>query len=157
MQIPAGSIGEANESGWMDNQTFSNFIKHFTTYAKPSIGEKIILLLDNHKSHLSLYTIDFCRENGSSLVFSPHTSHKLQPLDGGVIGSFKTYVNSFIHAWITNHPGQTMRIYDLPGIVAQALPKSMTPINITSGFKVAGIRQFTRDISQKQLLPLKRE
>jgi hypothetical protein len=50
-----------------------------------------------------------------------------------------------------------MRIYDLPGIVAQALPTSMTPINITSGFKVAGIRQFTRNISQKQLLPLKRE
>jgi hypothetical protein len=142
----------------MDNQTFSNFIKHFTTYAKPSIGEKILLLLDNHKSHLSLCTIDFCRENRRVLLFfPPHTSHKLQPLDGGVIGSFKTYVNSFIHAWIKNHPGQTMRIYDLPGIVAQALPTSMTPINITSGFKVAGIRQFTRNISQKQLLPLKRE
>jgi hypothetical protein len=143
----------------MDNQTFSNFIKHFTTYAKPSIGEKILLLLDNHKSHLSLCTIDFCRENRRVLLFFPlipptNSNHWM-----GVIGSFKTYVNSFIHAWIKNHPGQTMRIYDLPGIVAQALPTSMTPINtrITSGFKVAGIRQFTRNISQKQLLPLKRE
>ncbi|KAB0805318.1 hypothetical protein PPYR_02288 [Photinus pyralis] len=146
---PTGSIGEANGSGWMDTDTFFTYIKHFAKYSKPSQENKILLLLDNHRSHLGLKTIDFCRDNGIVLLsFPPHTSHKLQPLDRSVYGPLKTYMNSAMDAWMKNHPGQTMGIYDLPGLVAEALPKATTPTNILSGFKVSGIFPFNRDVFQ---------
>lgn len=50
----------------------------------------ILLLCDNHKSHISIEAIDYARENWIVyLTFPPHTSHKLQPLDVTVFGPFK--------------------------------------------------------------------
>lgn len=45
-----------------------------------------------------------------------------------------------------NHPGHTMTIYDLPAIVAQALPLATTPNNIKGGFKVSGVFPFNCDV-----------
>ena len=39
-----------------------------------------------------------------------------------------------------------MVIYDLPALVAEALPKAVTPVNVTSGFKACGIYPFNREI-----------
>ena len=39
-----------------------------------------------------------------------------------------------------------MTIYDIPGVIKQALPKAATVGNITAGFKAAGIVPFNRDI-----------
>jgi len=39
-----------------------------------------------------------------------------------------------------------MTIYDLPGIVRQALPRTVTPSNIQAGYCAAGIFPFNRDI-----------
>lgn len=146
---PVGSIGEANGSGWLDADTFFIYIKHFAKHARPSLQNRILLILDNHRSHLGLQTIDFCRENGIVLLsFPPHTSHKLQPLDRTVYGPLKSYLNNSMDAWMKNNPGQTMTIYNLPGLVAEALPRAATPTNILSGFKVTGIYPFNRDVFQ---------
>lgn len=54
----------------------------------------MLVLLDNHESHLYLPVIDFCREYGVVLLsFLPHCSYKLQPLDRSVYGPFKKFVN----------------------------------------------------------------
>lgn len=149
-RAPVGSIGEANGSGWMDTDTFFIFMKHFARYTKPSPENKILLVLDNHVSHLGLQTIDFCRQTGIVLLsFPPHTSHKLQPLDRSVYGPLKSYLNNCMDAWMKNNPGQVMTIYDLPGLVAEALPKATSPANILSGFRVTGIFPFNRDIFEE--------
>lgn len=88
------------------------------------------------------------------LSFPPHCSHKLQPLDRTVFGPFKRVVNSASSAWMVNHPGSTMTIYDIPGIVKIAFPMSFTQSNIISGFAVTGIFPFNRDIfSEADFLP----
>ena len=47
-----------------------------------------------------------------------------------------------------------MTIYDLPGIVRQALPHAATPSNIQAGFCAAGIFPFNRDIfDEHEYLP----
>lgn len=144
---PPGCIGEANGSGWMNEETFLVFMKHFINHVRPTKEKKVLLLLDNHDSHLFIKTIELCRENGIILLsFPPHTSHKLQPLDRGVYGPFKHYVNLAMDNWMKCHPGQTMTIYDLPGIVAEAFPKATTPTNIAAGFKVSGIWPYNRDV-----------
>ena len=78
------------------------------------------------------------------LSFPPHCSHKLQPLDRTVYGPFKKYYNSACGNWMFNHPGRTMTIHNIPGSVAHAFPKAMTPPNNQSGFRVAGLFPVNR-------------
>jgi len=48
-------------------------------HAKPSIDNKILLILDNHASHCSLEAVTFCRDNFITLLGFPlHTTHQLQ-------------------------------------------------------------------------------
>jgi len=53
-----------------------------------------------------------------------------------------------------SNPGKNMTIYDLPGIVRQALPHAATPSNIQAGFCAAGIFPFNRDVfGEHEYLP----
>ena len=87
---PIGSAGCGNKSGWMTEDEFLQFMKHFVRHVRATKDMKVLLLLDNHASHLSIKTIDYARDNGVvMLTFPPHCSHKLQPLDRSVYGPFK--------------------------------------------------------------------
>lgn len=44
-----------------------------------------------------------------------------------------------------SHPGRTMTIYDISGVVAEAFLKATTPTNIIASFKLIGIWPFNRD------------
>ncbi|XP_031349549.1 uncharacterized protein LOC116175527 [Photinus pyralis] len=144
---PVGSIGAANGSGWMQSAEFLVFLKHFVKHARPSLENKILLLLDNHDSHIQIQVIHFCRENGIVLLsFPPHTSHKLQPLDRSVYRPLKKYFNTSADDWRKTHPGETMNIYHLPSLVKKALPLAATPSNIQAGFRCSGIYPFNRFI-----------
>ena len=69
---------------------FLTFLKHFVAHVRPSPTDKVILLLDNHVSHLSVDVLQFAKDNGVVMVsFPPHCSHKLQPLDRSVYGPLK--------------------------------------------------------------------
>ncbi|XP_058231649.1 uncharacterized protein si:rp71-1d10.8 [Hemibagrus wyckioides] len=146
---PPGCIGTANASGWMLEEDFIVFLKHFQHHTKSSVDAKVLLILDNHTSHLSLTGINFCRDNGIVLLsFPPHCSHKLQPLDRTVYGPLKRAVNSFCDSWMKSHPGLAMSIYEIPGIVRLALPLAATPANVQSGFRCTGIWPFNREVFQ---------
>jgi hypothetical protein len=152
---PTGCIGSANPSGWMKSADFVIFINHFAAHTKCSVDKPVLILLDNHESHLSLDTIDFCRANGIVLLtFTPHCSHKLQPLDRSVFGPFKNSINSAADGWMRSNPGKTMSIYNLPHLAALALPRAATPVNIKAGFRVSGVFPFNVDIfTEEDFMP----
>ncbi|XP_016101577.1 uncharacterized protein [Sinocyclocheilus grahami] len=144
---PPASAGAANGSGWMQAEEFLQFLLHFANHTKPSLDSKVLLLLDNHVSHLSVPAMNFCRERGIVLLtFPPHCTHKLCPLDRTVLRSFKGRVNTHLDHWMKAHPDQNATIYDLPGIVAKALPQAATPENIMSGFRCTGIWPYSPDV-----------
>lgn len=135
---PLGSEGGANPSGWINEENFFNFMQMFVRLVRSSHERRVLLLLDNHDTHLSIKALDFARNNGVVMLsFPPHTSHRLQPLDVSVYGPLKRYVNSALDSWMLMHPGKTMTIYDIPGIIKETLPKAATPSNIMAGFKVS--------------------
>lgn len=137
---PVGCAGTANPSGWMNATHFLEFLKHFKNHSGASKDSPVLLVLDNHESHLSIDALEYCTENGITVLsFPPHCSHKLQPLDRTVFGLFKKGINTYSDYWITNNPGKTMTIYDIPGIVREALPLAMTIPNILSGFRTTGM------------------
>ncbi|XP_033180906.1 tigger transposable element-derived protein 6-like [Mastacembelus armatus] len=146
---PTGSAGSGNASGWMQEEDFLLFLNHFAKHTKVSPEKKVLLLMDNHSSHLSVKAIDFCKEKGIVLLtFPPHCSHKLQPLDCSVYGPFKKMVNTASDAWMKMNPAKTMTIYDIPNIVKTAL-SAATPKNIRAGFQTTGIWPFNPDIFEE--------
>lgn len=147
---PVGSIGAGNPSGWMQDDTFILFLKHFKKHTNASLSHKVLLVLDNHSSHIHINSLDYCKENGIVLLsFPPHCSHKLQPLDRSVYGPFKKAINTSCDAWMRNHPGKTMTIYDIPGMITVAMPLALTQANIQAGFRKTGIFPFNRDLFQE--------
>lgn len=60
---PDGSIGAANPSGWSNESLFVAFMEHFIKYVRPSRDRPVILLLDNHESHISVRAIELAKSN----------------------------------------------------------------------------------------------
>ena len=87
---PPGSKGDANPSGWMTEEHFLNFLKHFVEHVRCTHEKSCLLLLDNHESHKCIKGLDFAKENGIVMLsFPPHCTHRLQPLDRSIYGPFK--------------------------------------------------------------------
>ncbi|VDI63991.1 Hypothetical predicted protein [Mytilus galloprovincialis] len=92
---PQGVCGGAHPSGWMTAENFLIFLQHFVKHIKPSTAHPVLLLLDNHNSHLAVTILAFAKLNGIVMLsFPPHCSHKLQPLDRTVYGPLKIRCNS---------------------------------------------------------------
>ena len=106
-----------------------------------------LLILDNQRSHLGLEIINLAENNGLSiLTFPSHCSHRLQPLDVAVFGPFKTFYNSFADAWMTNHPGRLITIYEISELSGAAFVKAFNLENIIFAFKATGIHPFNPQI-----------
>ncbi|KAG5896402.1 hypothetical protein JTB14_022490 [Gonioctena quinquepunctata] len=78
---PIAAKYECSKNGWITEELFVKWLQHFVVDAKPSENEKLLLILDNNCSHVSLAAYDFCRANNIMLSIPPHTSHRTQPLD----------------------------------------------------------------------------
>lgn len=82
---PEGSLGMATRSGWINTTIFLEVLKHIQKKTLCSKDNPILLLVDNHESHVTIEAVDYARDNGIVyLSFPPHTTHRLQPLDVGV-------------------------------------------------------------------------
>lgn len=144
---PSGSKGTAHPSGWMTGENFLEFLKHFVSHVKCSLDAPVLLVLDNHDSHVSIISIEYAKLHGIiMLTFPPHCSHKLQPLDRSVYGPLKKFYNTACDSWMLQNPGKCLTIYDIAGRVGQAFPQATTPVNIQSGFRVSGIWPLNRNI-----------
>ncbi|GFR85799.1 tigger transposable element-derived protein [Elysia marginata] len=153
---PTQCIGSATRSGWMNEEVFVDYLKHIIQHTRCSPENKILLILDNHDTHICLSAVDTARSHGVELLtIPPHTSHRVQPLDRSVYGPFKTAYNRAMDGWLRSNPGKTVTIYHIPALVNQAQMTAITPANIThltAGFQATGIHPFNRDIFSETFL-----
>lgn len=148
---PTECIGQSNRSGWINEEIFCEYLEHVVKHTKCSIDRKILLIMDNHDSHISIKAVDTAKEHGIVLLtIPPHTSHRLQPLDRSVYGPFKKAYNRAIDEWLHSNPGKAVNIYNIPALVKQAQMKAFTPENIMAGFKATGICPYNRYIFTEQ-------
>ena len=61
---PPGCIGRATRSGWINADLFVDFLMHISEFTGCSPDRKILVLMDNHESHLSIVAIDKARDLG---------------------------------------------------------------------------------------------
>ena len=78
-----GADGTVSESGWSNSIIFRQYIEnHFLKFVSCQADQKILLILDGHKSHISVGLSDWAKGNNFVIfVLLAHTSHILQPLD----------------------------------------------------------------------------
>ncbi|XP_065565745.1 uncharacterized protein LOC136030604 [Artemia franciscana] len=142
---PPGSGGSGSAKGWMTSDIFLLVLEHVVKHARCTKERPILLIEDNHSSHVSIQAIQYCKDNGIVvLTLPPHTSGKLQPLDRTVYNSFKNYYNIACNDWMVSNPGQTIGISIIAQLVGKAFQLSFTQKNIVSGFAATGIFPFNR-------------
>lgn len=144
---PEGSLGLVTDNGWMTSENFLSVIEHFVKHVQPSEKNPVVLVLDNHESHLSLQALTYAKENHVHIItLVPHTSNKTQPLDRTVYGPVKAFFNDRATSWMVSNPGKTITIYNIAELVNYAWTRGATPANITAGFKASGIWPLDRHI-----------
>lgn len=55
---PPGSVGAANQSGWSIELIFRKYLDHFIKFAKPTKEDPVLLIMDNHETHISIEIIE---------------------------------------------------------------------------------------------------
>jgi hypothetical protein len=144
---PPGTLGLVSSNGWMTADIFSQVMEHFVKHSGSTVENPTLLILDNHESHLSLAAINLAKDNGVNLLtLPPHCSHRLQPLDISIFAPFKSYYNSAVDSWMLRNPAVPITIYEIAEFVGVAHDKAMTPCNIKSGFRKAGIYPVDKDL-----------
>ena len=68
-------------------------------------------------------------------TFYVYHRHALQPLDVGVFSSFKHYVGLALNNLIRSSDRCVPTSQDIPVVLEEAWPKSLTPVNLMSGFR----------------------
>ena len=109
-----GSAGAVTKSGWTNEEIFFQCIHHFTKETRCSNKNPVLLITDNHKTHISIKTIDLAKENGITILTIPsYTSHKLQPLDGTICGPYKKSILSSNLCLATQPPRKNINSFDV--------------------------------------------
>ena len=147
-ESPPGTLTLNSATGWMTAEIFAmQVLPHIAAQAKPSQADPILLLLDNHASHVSMEAVRFCRENGIHLLtFPPHCSHRLQPLDVAVYGPMKAAYKRALHDHQMTNPGQRLGLYHMAQIFRPAYDSSFSRSNILKGFEATGVWPLNIDI-----------
>lgn len=142
---PAGSLYRCSHNGWITEELFLEWLQHFQKITKPSEEEPVLLICDNHSSHISLSVYNFCKANHISLVsLPPHTSHRLQPLDICFFGPLKAAFSKECDAFLRtqtkpDRPLPKITPYDIAGLFNKAYMRVATIEKGVSGFASAGI------------------
>lgn len=140
-----GAVGYGSKSGWMTATLFVKLLEHIKNHTLCSLENPILLLMDNHETHVSVAAINYSRDNGVVLLsFPPHCTHKMQPLDKAVYGPFKQKCKQTFNDYILSNPGTPITIYDIAKLTSEPYLQSFTPKNIISGFSSTGLWPINR-------------
>ena len=142
-----GSKGILHSNGWMNGDCFLETLHHIREKTFCSPTNKILLIIDNAVSHLTIQAIEYANDNGIViLTLPPHTTNKLQPLDVSVFASFKQCMRVILNDYTLMHPHTHISEHMLPEFASKAWIKACTPSNVLSGFSATGIWPINRDI-----------
>lgn len=147
---PKGTRYNRTPSGWIDSNTFEDYIKSVVIpFFKDKPGRKI-LIGDNLSSHLSIDVIKICGEQNISFVFLPaNSTHLTQPLDIAFFRPMKIAWRNILLKW-KKTDGRTQASVPkgcFPRLLKQLINDLSENVesNIKAGFRKAGIIPIDRD------------
>ena len=147
-----GTAGTVSETGWSNSQVFRTYLQdHFLKFApQRQPGQYMLILLDGHKSHVSVDLIEWAKSKEIILFILPaHTSHILQPLDVACYGPLQKIYNNLCHKFTRTISGCVSR-YDVCSIASKAYCKAFSPENLLSAFKRTGVYPLNKSVIKKE-------
>lgn len=72
---PPGALYSCSDKGWITEDLFVQYLKHFQLFVKASLEDPVLLVMDSYSTHSTLQAYEFCKENGTILLY------KIQRLD----------------------------------------------------------------------------
>ncbi|XP_070208116.1 uncharacterized protein [Littorina saxatilis] len=148
VDAPNGTVFACTDSGWIDTDTFIQWLRHFIQSVNASPENKVLLLLDGHTSHSkNLDAINLARENGVFILsFPAHTTHRLQPLDVAFFKSLKNWYNVEIENFLKSSQGRAIGVHLVSRLVGRAFIKAATMETAVNGFRKTGLWPPNPDI-----------
>ena len=138
---------------WITSEIFLYWLKHFIKFAKPTQEGKVLLILDEHKSHTQSFdALELASKKGVIMLsLRPHTNHKLQPLNLTFFRPLKTYYYQNIEheQWLKAHPGRAVTVFQVSQIFGLAYGKAATINAAVKDFKKAGICPIDRSVFEE--------
>ncbi|KAH3991532.1 hypothetical protein HBI56_220310 [Parastagonospora nodorum] len=140
----------ATPSGWSNDNVGIAWLKQvFDRYTKEKAGRSWrLLILDGHGSHVTMDFIEYCSHNRILLlVFPPHSTHTLQPLD---VVMFRPLSNAYSQE-LTHHVQRSqglvpMRKGDFFLLFWRAWVNSFKEKTILKSFEATGISPANADV-----------
>lgn len=144
---PPGSQNECSEKGWVTEELFLKYLKHFQGFVKATLEDPVLLIMDNHCTHTTLSAYEFCKTNGIVLLtIPPHTSHKMQPLDVAFYGPLKSALSVEFNKYMRNHPHEKITPFEIAELVNNAYMRVATPEKAIRGFSSTGIFPYNPEV-----------
>ena len=156
----AGSTMAMQEKGYMTSYLFCRWMDHFIEQLE-AIGDlspsnRHLVILDGHKSHVSLEVIQKAKHHGIDMISLPsHTSHALQPLDVACFKPFKIALKAYRNKWMLQNSGRKVEKEILAQWVDLSLKKALSANNIRNGFRATGIWPLSLDKMEAKVGPSK--
>lgn len=150
---PFGSPVTVSESGYINSQLFVEWIQHFINTVKPTLDNKVLLLLDGHSTHSkNLEALTLAKTNGIIMLQLPgHTTHRLQPLDVSFFKPMSSYYIQATENWLRTNPGRQVTQYQVASLFTKAYQRAAVIGNIANGFKAAGIWPLNTNVFPEHL------
>ena len=117
-----------------------------------SLTKKMVLIMDGHKSHVSLEIVLKAKSYGMDMISFPTcTSHELQPLDVSCFKSFKLSFRAYRDAWRAKNIGKMVEKQELAKWMSLALKKALIEKNICIGFRTVGILPLNKEAMEGKM------
>jgi hypothetical protein len=144
---PPCAIYDCTHNGWSNETMFVKWLKHFIHHSNASAERKVLLLLDNHTSHVTLESLELCRQNGITMLsIPPHTSHRMQPLDVSFYSPLKSGFRRECDLYMRSANLLKITPYEIAGLFNKAYCKTATMTNAVAGFKDTGIHPLNPNV-----------
>lgn len=144
---PSGSIGFGSVNGWRTAELFPKLLQHIQENLNCTPEIPILLILDNHFSHVSYSSIEFCKNNGIVfLSLPPHCTHRMQSLDLAIFSPFKSLIRNAVKHHIESLKRLTaINVQSLLFLSTAPFNHAFSRENISSAFKNTGIWPLNKD------------
>ncbi|KAJ8333738.1 hypothetical protein SKAU_G00410570 [Synaphobranchus kaupii] len=141
---PPNALYGIQQKGYMDGELFLKWLHHFIRYAPEE--RPIILIMNQHETHVSKEVIVLCRDNKIEILCLPaHTTHILQPLDIAVFNPLKTAFSKMASRMGLVRGDLVVGKKQFSPLLKHVYPTAVTAENVKAGFRKAGIFPLSRE------------
>ena len=145
--MPAGWVLGKSVSGCMRGDIYFEYITNEFNNWVDNMGIKkpILLLVDGHKSHMSLVLSSMCNHLGIILYALPPNTTQIPPADVSVFAPLKASWNNIVTEFTLNHDVCAVTKVNFSQFFEIILQDPNLENNIINGFRSYGLHPFNAD------------